>query len=159
MGERVSSQKIFFCWSQFTRNKLCYLITLHKNGRPRLKYSQICPCSHLYYTIACVKRWFLFLSCHIKFHMNWTSFRRSPVLKDHFFSPQRWPFNTVLTVIVIDKVCIPCAKSSLCGYPVSVEDPLSISNTVGQQTLVFDHTCQPLKPSMREISARMTFSA
>ena len=23
------------------------------------------------------------LSCHRKFHMNWTSFKRSPVLKDH----------------------------------------------------------------------------
>ena len=25
------------------------------------------------------------LSCRSQFHMNWTSFKRSPVLKDHFF--------------------------------------------------------------------------
>ena len=27
----------------------------------------------------------LFLYCHRKCHMNWTSFKRSPVLEDHFF--------------------------------------------------------------------------
>ena len=39
-----------------------------------------------------------FLSCHRKFHMNWTSFKRSPVLKDHFSLSQRWPLNTGLTL-------------------------------------------------------------
>jgi hypothetical protein len=28
---------------------------------------------------------FFFLSCHSKFHMNWTSFKRSLFLQDHFF--------------------------------------------------------------------------
>ena len=31
-----------------------------------------------------------FLSCHRNFHMNWTSFKRSSVLKDHF-SFALWP--------------------------------------------------------------------
>ena len=34
--------------------------------------------SHLYFIT-------FFLSCHRKFHMNLTSFQRSPVLKDHFY--------------------------------------------------------------------------
>ena len=34
--------------------------------------------SHLYWKVT------FLLSCHRKFHMNWTSFKRSPVLNDHF---------------------------------------------------------------------------
>jgi hypothetical protein len=34
----------------------------------------------------------LFLSCHTKFHINWTSLKRPPVLKDHlFFVPRVTP--------------------------------------------------------------------
>jgi hypothetical protein len=36
--------------------------------------------SHLYLKVT------FFLSCHGKVHMNWTSFKRSPVLKNHFCS-------------------------------------------------------------------------
>ena len=38
------------------------------------------------------------LSHHRQFHKNWTSFKRSPVLKDHFFFIQRWHLNTGLTL-------------------------------------------------------------
>ena len=50
--------------------------------------------SHLYENVT------FFLSCHRKDHMNWTSFKRSPVLKDHFALSQSWPLNTGLTVFV-----------------------------------------------------------
>jgi hypothetical protein len=40
----------------------------------------------------------LFFSCHRKFHMNWTCFKRSHVLKDHISLSQKCPLNTVLTV-------------------------------------------------------------
>ena len=40
----------------------------------------------------------LFLSCHRKFQMKWTSFKRSPVLKDHFYHSKGGPLNTGLTV-------------------------------------------------------------
>ena len=44
----------------------------------------------------------LFLSYHEKIHMNWTSFKRSPILKDQFFPfSQWWPLNTGLPVIVL----------------------------------------------------------
>ena len=35
------------------------------------------------------------LSSHRKFHMNWTSFKRSPVLWGYFSLSQRWPLNTL----------------------------------------------------------------
>ena len=38
--------------------------------------------SHLYYIIGHL---FVVVSCHRIFHMNWTSFKRSPLLKGHFF--------------------------------------------------------------------------
>jgi hypothetical protein len=38
-----------------------------------------------------------FLSNHWTFHRNWTPFKRSPFLKDHFSLSQRWPLNTYLT--------------------------------------------------------------
>jgi hypothetical protein len=62
-----------------------------------------------------------FLSGHRKFHMNWTSFKRSPVLKDpdhFFFWCQMWPLNTGLNIW---QVCIPFAyfrldSKVLCFY-------------------------------------------
>jgi hypothetical protein len=44
----------------------------------------------LYLALTCYKRSPFFLSCHRQFHMNWTSFKRSPVLKEHFFSLSQW---------------------------------------------------------------------
>ena len=46
--------------------------------------SQTCPCSHLYWAFTCIKRPH-FSGLVINFYVNWTSFTRSPVLKDHFF--------------------------------------------------------------------------
>ena len=40
----------------------------------------------------------LFLFCNRRFHMKCTSFKRSPVLSDHFFFVPRWPLNTGLTI-------------------------------------------------------------
>ena len=41
-----------------------------------------------------------FFCRHRKFHMNWTSFKRSPVFWDHFSSSQSWPLNTGLTLLL-----------------------------------------------------------
>ena len=35
--------------------------------------------------LTCIKRSYFSCQCHWKFHMNWTSFKVSPVLKDHYF--------------------------------------------------------------------------
>jgi hypothetical protein len=48
--------------------------------------------SHLYLKVN------FFLSCHRKFHVNWTSFKRSPVLQGHFFFVPKWPLSTGLSV-------------------------------------------------------------
>ena len=48
----------------------------------------------LYLALTCNERSPFFLSCHRKFHMNWTSFKRSPVLKEHFFP---YPNGKLLT--------------------------------------------------------------
>ena len=42
----------------------------------------------------------LFLSHYRKFHMNWTSFKRWPVLKNHFSMSQMWPLNGGLTALL-----------------------------------------------------------
>ena len=39
-----------------------------------------------------------FFSYRKKFHMNWTSFKRSPVLKKHVFFVPKWHLDTGLTV-------------------------------------------------------------
>ena len=43
-----------------------------------------------------------FLSCHKMFQMNWTFFKRSPVLKSHFSLSQRWLLNTGLSLHVFN---------------------------------------------------------
>ena len=55
-------------------------------------YSQTCPGSHLYLKVTFLLSW------SWKFHMNWTAFKISPVLKVHFPCSQRWPLNASLTV-------------------------------------------------------------
>ena len=50
---------------------------------------------------------YFFLSCHRIVHINWTSFKRSPVLEDHFSLSQMWPLNTDLTVLSKQSTCIP----------------------------------------------------
>ena len=54
--------------------------------------------SHLYLKVT------LFLSCHRKYYMNLTSFKRSHVLQDNFYLSQRWPLYTGLTVNSIQEV-------------------------------------------------------
>ena len=39
-----------------------------------LKHSQTCSCGHHYLAVTCIKR--SPFSCHRKFHMNWTCFKR-----------------------------------------------------------------------------------
>jgi hypothetical protein len=54
------------------------------------------------YAVTSIKQHYkvtLFLTCHRNFHMNWTSFKRLPVLRGHFFLSQWWPHNTGLTVV------------------------------------------------------------
>ena len=68
----------------------------------------------------------LLLFCHRNFHRNWTCFKRSSVLKDHFFlCPKGDLFNTSLTVYRSDTEKIwncsfhvrfsPCCGSNIWG--------------------------------------------
>ena len=59
---------------------ICFIIY----GLGTTLHFQTCPCGHLYSAVTYFKRYFFF-TCHRKFHMNWTSFKRSPVVKDHIF--------------------------------------------------------------------------
>ena len=56
-------------------------VSIFKTAIYTIKPAHVAPLSrsHLYQKVT------FFLSCHRKFHMNWTSFKRSPVLKGHFF--------------------------------------------------------------------------
>jgi hypothetical protein len=52
----------------------------HKGLRFR-SYSQTCPCGHLYAAVI------FYVSCHRKFHMNWTSFKIPSLLPFWKFTP------------------------------------------------------------------------
>jgi len=74
--------------------------------------------SHLYYKVT------VFLSWHRRFHMNWISFKRSTVLKDHFFfCPkgdlliQVWLYNILRKRCSYSSLCVTCdAQQPWCLY-------------------------------------------
>jgi hypothetical protein len=101
-GVRVTRSFVFcvvFCWSMFVPF-FCSAIVLsvlrftdyyYPFGIFKLllggkisQFSETCSCGHLYYSHLYQKDTFN-LSSHGKLHMHWTSFKRSPVLKYHFF--------------------------------------------------------------------------
>jgi len=62
---------------------LKYLFVLNtkqvRNARHAMPHILPLLSSHLYFKGS------IFLSCHRKYHMNWNSFKRSPLLNGHFF--------------------------------------------------------------------------
>lgn len=60
------------------------MIILALTARPDSDYTYTFKPAH---EVTCIK-WSLFLSYHRKFHMNVTSIKRSPVLRDHIFFVQ-----------------------------------------------------------------------
>ena len=91
---------IFFIW--ITYSFLIWLL-----------YIMCCIIKHvlkLWYTVkpahvvTCLKRSLFFLSCHRRFRMNWTSFKRSPVLKVHFFCIKGDLLIHVVIICIMEKI-------------------------------------------------------
>ena len=91
---------------------------LHTNiiwSKRSTDFKELSPCSVRYHLkLSPVFKDHRFLSCHRKCHMNWVSFKRSPVLKATFSLYQRWPCNTGLTILlknseILNILCIMLA--------------------------------------------------
>ena len=102
------------CCGAFCSNRVLLVLVSITIQSTLSKWSPLLS-SRLYWKVT------LFLSCHRKFHMNWSS-----VLKDHYFLVpkgdlfiQDWPQAQVYIVILVSCIINPKIQCKQCYYSVS----------------------------------------